>query len=316
MPDYLHNHKDFSSLLNIVADEMGIEPALVEKDYWIMHVLYGLQKQGFEFELKGGTSLSKGYKIIHRFSEDIDIFIHPPKQFGINPNPKNNKESNVAKRKEFYDWLASEINIRGIVVVKRDTSFDELPNYRSGGIRLNYETKFDPIQGLKAGILLEVGFDNVLPNSPITISSWAYEKAIGMNVAITDNQAYNIACYHPGYTFIEKLQAIATKFRREQEGGDKNVNFLRQYYDIYCLLEYPEVLGFIGTKEYSKHKKKRFPTVDFEIAVSQNEAFLLTSPELRADFIKRYKATQALYYQGQPSFDELLKRIAIHCHKL
>ncbi|MEA2882414.1 MAG: hypothetical protein QOH32_1670, partial [Bradyrhizobium sp.] len=42
------------------------------KDYWIMHSLYGLQKLGLIFELKGGTSLSKGFKIIDRFSEDID----------------------------------------------------------------------------------------------------------------------------------------------------------------------------------------------------------------------------------------------------
>jgi predicted nucleotidyltransferase component of viral defense system len=43
----------------------------VEKDYWIMHGLYGLQQMGMSFELKGGTSLSKGYGIIERFSEDI-----------------------------------------------------------------------------------------------------------------------------------------------------------------------------------------------------------------------------------------------------
>ena len=49
MPDYLHNHKDFSDLIKIVAEEKGIEPGLVEKDYWIMHVLYGLKKQKFQF---------------------------------------------------------------------------------------------------------------------------------------------------------------------------------------------------------------------------------------------------------------------------
>ena len=54
---YLHQRKDFLDLVNLIADERGIEPFLVEKDYWIMHVLYGLKKQGFDFELKGGTSL-------------------------------------------------------------------------------------------------------------------------------------------------------------------------------------------------------------------------------------------------------------------
>jgi predicted nucleotidyltransferase component of viral defense system len=71
--DYLHNHPEFSDLIRIVAREKGIAPALVEKDYWIMHCLYGLQQFGLQFELKGGTSLSKGWKIINRFSEDIDI---------------------------------------------------------------------------------------------------------------------------------------------------------------------------------------------------------------------------------------------------
>jgi predicted nucleotidyltransferase component of viral defense system len=46
--------------MRIVAQETDIDPALVEKDYWIMHCLHGLQQLGLTFELKGGTSLSKG----------------------------------------------------------------------------------------------------------------------------------------------------------------------------------------------------------------------------------------------------------------
>ncbi len=62
--DYLHNHPEFADLIRIVAQDKGIDPALVEKDYWIMHCLYGLQRLGLNFELKGGTSLSKGFQII------------------------------------------------------------------------------------------------------------------------------------------------------------------------------------------------------------------------------------------------------------
>lgn len=67
MADYLHNHKDFEALFRIVANDKKILPGLIEKDYWIMHSLFGLHQNGFEFELKGGTSLSKAYGIIHRF---------------------------------------------------------------------------------------------------------------------------------------------------------------------------------------------------------------------------------------------------------
>ncbi|MEO6705427.1 MAG: nucleotidyl transferase AbiEii/AbiGii toxin family protein [Ginsengibacter sp.] len=137
-PIYLHDHKDFADLLRIVGDEMDILPGLVEKDYWIMHVLYGLKEQEYDFELKGGTSLSKGYGIIDRFSEDIDIHIKPPHIFNINENPNNTKAANIAARKDFYDWLASDIQIPGIVSQQRDEIFDETRYYRSGGIRLFY----------------------------------------------------------------------------------------------------------------------------------------------------------------------------------
>jgi len=124
MTEYLHQHPEFRELLRILAEDMGIDPALVEKDYWIMHTLYGLTEQGYDFELKGGTSLSKGYKVIERFSEDIDIHIKPPEHQKVNENPKNEKPANVAARKNFYDWLVRDIKIDGIVRVERDTDFD------------------------------------------------------------------------------------------------------------------------------------------------------------------------------------------------
>lgn len=316
MSDYLHNHKNFRDLLRIVGAELNIEPGLIEKDYWIMHVLYGLKEQGFQFELKGGTSLSKGYGIIHRFSEDIDLHIKPPAEMEINENPNNNKPRNIQKRKDFYDGLADEIKINGIIAVKRDETFDDLKQYRSGGIRLHYESIMETIEGVKEGILLEVGFDTVTPNNPLTISSWAYEKAIQQKVDIIDNRAVDIACYHIGYTFVEKLQTIATKFRQEQEDKIERQNLMRQYYDVYSLLQDNTVKSFIGTKEYQKHKEARFPPKDYEILIADNEAFLLKNLELRERFIKRYKKTEKLYYKGQPDFDELLVEIGKWVEKL
>ena len=68
MAEFLHERRDFDELLAVVADERSLDPVLVEKDYWIMHVLHSLKNSGLIFELKGGTSLCKGYQIIDRFS--------------------------------------------------------------------------------------------------------------------------------------------------------------------------------------------------------------------------------------------------------
>jgi hypothetical protein len=307
---YLHEHKDFPDLLRIIENETGILAGLVEKDYWIMQVLYGLKKQGFQFELKGGTSLSKGYKIIDRFSEDIDIHIKPPEAMGINENPKNTKPANVEARKKFYDYLASEIKIDGIREIKRDHDFDDPQYYRSGGIRLLYDSKTDTVEGVKEGILLEAGFDNVTPNTNLEISSWALDKAIkNPKLELIDNRATGIACYNPGYTFVEKLQTIATKFRQEQTDKVARPNIMRQYYDVACLLKTKEIQEFIGTDDYKVHKEERFPKADRDIPVAENEAFLLNDKAMREEYKKRYIATAKLYYKGQPDFDGLLASI-------
>jgi hypothetical protein len=236
---------------------------------------------------------------------------------GINEDPKNNKPNNIEARKKFYDWLAQEIKIDGITYAERDHAFDDAVSYRSGGVRLIYRNSTEAIDGVKDGILLEAGFDKVTPNVKLTISSWAYDKAEAIaGIEIIDNRAVDIACYHPGYTFVEKLQAIATKFRQEQADGIERPNLMRQYYDVYCLLGNDDVLKFIGTPEYEAHKAERFPTIDLQVSIANNEAFLLSNEDIRSRFRKRYKNTASLYYKGQPDFDELFIRFKGFLDKL
>lgn len=300
--DYLHNHKEFPELIRIVAEQKTIDPALVEKDYWIMHSLYGLQKLRLTFELKGGTSLSKGFKIIDRFSEDIDIHIDPPADRNVKTGRNQDKPAHVKSRRDFYDWLAdTKIRIDGIDRVERDTAFDSDKLF-SGGIRLRYRSFTSRIDDLKEGILLD-GFDAVTPNTAKDISSWIYDYAAD-RVETVDNRAKGVACYDPGYTFVEKLQTISTKYRQQQKEKQFPPNFLRHYYDIYSLLERPEVQAFIGTDEYITHKNRRFRSLDNK-NIAKNQSFILSDSETR----KTYAKTSALYYGRKPTFDQILERI-------
>jgi hypothetical protein len=128
-----------------------------------------------------------------------------------------NSAAQIKTRTDFYEWLAKEIKINGISSVERDTEFDDLRNYRSAGIKLNYTTAVEAMDGLREGVLLEVGFDNVVPNSPKDISSWLYDRAIASKVDVIDNRAMAVPCYDPAYTFVEKLRTVSTKFRKQQE---------------------------------------------------------------------------------------------------
>jgi hypothetical protein len=266
-----------------------------------------LQKLGLALELKGGTSLSKGFKIIDRFSEDIDIHIAPPADRDVKTSRNQDKPAHIKSRKDFYDWLAStKIQIDGIDKVERDTAFDSDKLF-SGGIRLHYKSFTRRIDDLKDGILLEVGFDVVTPNAAKDVSSWMYDHAAN-KVEIFDNRAKGVACYDPGYTFVEKLQTISTKYRQQQKGRQFPPNFLRHYYDVYSLLRRPEVQGFIGTDDYIAHKARRFRTLDNK-NIAQNQAFILGDPETRKAYAETYAKTSALYYGSKPTFDRILERI-------
>ncbi len=313
----LHERSDFSDLIRVVGNERKLLPALVEKDYWIMHCLYGLATQGFASELKGGTSLSKGFGIIQRFSEDIDIRIDPAcapfKVFSGSNQDK--KAAHIDSRKQFYDWLADEIQIEGISNIVRDHVFDDIPKYRSGGIRLRHDCIFDTPIDLKEGILLEVGFDDTRPNMPKTISSWAFNKASESDITMRDNRAINVLCYHPGYTFVEKLQTVSTKFRQQQEAEKLPPNFLRHYYDISQLLDHPDVVTFIGTPEYRAWKKHRFRTGD-NLNIAENEAFLLSDPATREQYTLTYQKKASLYFNEQIPFEIILGKIQEQIEKL
>ena len=81
----LHNNtQDFTELIRLTATHFNIALEFVEKDYWITLVLNKLSKSSHANSVvfKGGTSLTKGYRLINRFSEDIDIALLDEKLTG------------------------------------------------------------------------------------------------------------------------------------------------------------------------------------------------------------------------------------------
>jgi len=322
MSQFLHEHPDFKALLEITARDKKIDdPYLVEKDYWIMHCLWGLKDVGFQYHLKGGTSLSKGYRCIHRFSEDIDIKIEPDGKcdFDVFAGKNHDKPKQIESRKNYFDWIQGFLSgkINGLTDVTRDTTFDD-EDFRSGGVRLHYKSHFEAAAGLKEGVLLEVGFDKTAPNQPLDISSWALETAQTSKVSVQDNSAKNVHCYEPKYTFVEKLQAVIKKFGQYKAGATGTaslpVNFIRHYYDLYQLIDRKDVREFIGTSDYEAFKKERFKSLNTKIF--ESDALTLSDSKDRVAFEGAYTRSSGLYYQGRPSLDDMLKRFSVDIYRL
>ena len=78
-----------------------------------------------------------------------------------------------------------------------------------------------------------------------------------------------VFCCKSGYTFVEKLQTIATKYRNLQEIGGMSKNYMRHYYDVNCLLEDESIHSFIGADANHAHKLARFPEKEYQIPIAQ-----------------------------------------------
>ena len=211
------------------------------------------------------------------------------------------KPAHVESRRDFYDWLAKTIRIDGIDKVERDTAFDNKTLIQRRHPALLQERHRTPSKVLSEGVLLEAGFDDVTPEHARRTSAPGPTTTLPTRCDIIDNRAKGVACYDPGYTFVEKLQTVSTKFRQQQETKEFPIDFMRHYYDVYSLLQRPEVQAFIGTDAYKAHKAKRFRPGD-NPNIAENQAFVLGDPEARKLYEQAYDASKALYYGDKPNY--------------
>src|SRR5258706_845812 len=110
---FIHEDPEFVDLIQIVANKRRLARAIVEKDYWVTHALWALADSGFVVWFKGGTSLSKGFSLIQRFSEDLDLKlehaeIHQP------PNWRSESATHRGHREAFFRPAHARIRAPGL----------------------------------------------------------------------------------------------------------------------------------------------------------------------------------------------------------
>ena len=80
-----YNSTEQLQILDITSAETNLPRLAIEKDWWVTMTLKALSNTQFShlMSFKGGTSLSKGWRLIDRFSEDIDIALKREDRFAI-----------------------------------------------------------------------------------------------------------------------------------------------------------------------------------------------------------------------------------------
>lgn len=236
---FIHDAADFDDLIRAVARSRRIQPALVEKDYWVTHTLWALHQLGLEIWFKGGTALSKGYGIIERFSEDVDLCIKPGTAQGL-PEVASWTSVNkgpIAARLAFYLQLQKIMAIPGAVVAMAAGGLDH--RGRSASYTVVYPGHFvgNLPPTMRPHVLVEVGDARVTPFELRDMSSfvhdWLHDR--GQLVEFADNRPRSVRCLHPSAVLVEKLDAILRRYHRTPRVPHE---FVRHYEDAARIILY------------------------------------------------------------------------------
>ncbi|MGC4068382.1 MAG: nucleotidyl transferase AbiEii/AbiGii toxin family protein [Polyangiaceae bacterium] len=228
---FVHDDPEFDGLLQIVAKSRGLGVALVEKDYWVTHTLWALHAQGFDIWFKGGTSLSKGFNLIERFSEDLDLKLDPGTVAALRSvtNWKSDGTKATAERKAHFETLATLLSVAG-ATVNLGTTVDS--SFRSANIQVNYPSKHRAALAsvLRPFVLLEIGSARVTPFIARDMTSFVHEhlEDSGLIGEFDDNRPRSVRCVHPLVTLLEKLDALMRRHPREDTAP---ATFVRHFED-------------------------------------------------------------------------------------
>jgi len=228
---FVHDDPDFDGLLQIVANNRGLGVALVEKDYWVTHTLWALHVQGFDVWFKGGTSLSKGFGLIERFSEDLDLKVEPGAVAVLSSvtNWKSEGTKATAERKAHFAALANLLSVPGARVNLGDIVDT---TFRSANLQVDYPGKHQAALAsvLRPFVLLEVGSARVTPFVARDMTSFVHEhlESLGQLGDFADNLPRAVRCVHPLVTLLEKLDALMRRLPREDAAP---ATFVRHFED-------------------------------------------------------------------------------------
>lgn len=242
----LHNDKNsLMAAIQAASDKLEILPVFIEKDYWITLVLKRLSESKFNdgVVFKGGTSLSKGFRLIDRFSEDIDIAVLNVSELS------GNQVKNL---------------IRDVV---RDISVDltEIPNHlgtsKGSRFRKSYysfsktgDARF--YESISDKLIIEINsFANPFPYEKREITS-LISTALALNnqndlIKKYELLPFSINVLSKQQTMLEKLVSL---FRFSfEENPVKGVSAkIRHFYDLHFLLLDRDCKIFIDSSDFSK----------------------------------------------------------------
>lgn len=308
-------------LFTQIGVKTNLLPQAVEKDAWVSLILRMIFTSELASHLifKGGTSLSKAFNLIQRFSEDIDLGIDR-KYLGFEGKLSNGEIRKLRRAcHAFVSNDLAELLRKQLVEYGVDESLFELmventqvSDQDPETIKVNYQSVFGEISYLPKRVLIEVSARSLIePNQEVGIKS-----LIDEHYPETDfvEGEFVVNATNPQKTFLEKLILLHEEFEKPAE-KIKYLRMSRHFYDIGQILDSEFGRKAIKNKELFEsiinHRKVFTPikTTNYETLTLQSLRIIPPDEHL-GNYKSDYKEMQSSMIHGESlDFDTLLKKI-------
>ncbi|MGH2513801.1 MAG: nucleotidyl transferase AbiEii/AbiGii toxin family protein [Candidatus Limnocylindrales bacterium] len=304
----LRDHPDdLAALVSRASDLLRLPLADVEKDFWVTELLRSVARpiDGGICIFKGGTSLSKAYSIIERFSEDVDILVAPTDNASAGARDRLLK--GVAERAAVDLGLSGQL-VASTKGVKRNITYEYPASYPDPG-------------RLSAGVLLEMGVrGGPEPHEPRVVESYVAIGAKGEGISPDEFDEFapvSVLTLRPERTLAEKLSLLHDRASRLAANPDGLVGQGRHIYDVYRLLQadtvhdaiaIPGVVAALATDAELHSGRHGFPSTP-----RPTDGFAASpvwaAGDVRAKLNAAYSTASGLIWGTLPTLDECIAAV-------
>lgn len=316
-----------AELFNAAAQKLGIAPAALEKDYWVcwtLRELFSLPGISEHLIFKGGTSLSKVWRVIQRFSEDIDISLSKEwLGFGGENDPE--KQPTRAKRSQKLKELAAAcaakvraellpaLQARATAALGAEGWIIVISAQDPQELLFRYPTSLAAMAGteyIEREVKIECGArSDPWPADDRSILPYvaeAYPDAI-------KDAAVRVRALSIERTFWEKATILHAEANRPADKATPG-KFSRHYADLAALADHPEAAGALARDDLRArvvaHKQVFFAAAWARYEAAVPGTFLLVPPEARLmQMAADYREMQVMYFGEPKPWPEIVKRL-------
>lgn len=316
-----------AEVMREVAARRNISAVLVEKDFWvswILAVLFAHSDFGDQLVFKGGTSLSKVFGVIERFSEDIDLSVSPEfvgisEQWVEDADSRSKrtdrmKQLEVACAKTVSEQIAPELEriaedaFGKSQIGKNWMEFQVDDDTHSPVVLFHYPSN-EPtgFEYLRRSIKMEFGsLTDQTPVGKHSISPWTGEE---FPAVFSDFQC-DVVALELERSFWEKATILHAEYHRDQAKPIRD-RFSRHYSDTAAIAKHGEIAAALANDELRQQvadwKSRFFPSGWAHYETAKPGSFHLVPPDFRlAELERDYREMQPMFLKEPPDFASVL----------